>query len=142
MNKLAEAARRAGQSSRDAVQTLRQAEIARRQELQIDLEFAQAAPISPSPATRLRMVAAAIVAGLTTTIGFGMIAVGAAVEATVNSLADVRAVATVPIVGVIPRIGRAGRQRSAPAGLLRALWIGAGVIVIAGCLGIMLFSGK
>ena len=119
LNRLAKAAQRASRASRDAAQARRQAEITRRQDLQIDLEFAQAEPFSSSPAAHLRMVAAAIVAGLTTTIGFGMIAVGAAIEPTVNSLADVRAWATVPIVGVIPRSRRSGEKRLAPAGLLR-----------------------
>ncbi len=142
INKLSEAVERASQANWDAAQARRQAENIRRQDLQIELEFAQAEPSSPSQAARLRMIAAAIVAGLTTTIGLGMIVVGAAMDTTVNSLADVRALLTVPIVGVIPRSRRSVEKRLGRTGFLRAMWIGAGVIVIAGCLGIMLFSGK
>ena len=39
LNKLAEAARRAGRASQDAAQALRQAEMTRRQELQVDLRI-------------------------------------------------------------------------------------------------------
>lgn len=106
----------------------------------------QAAPASlplPLPLRqRLRLALAALAAGLTTTVGIGMIATGAAIEPTVNSLAQVSAILTVPVVGVVPATSPAKPGRSLRSNALRRLWIAAGLLAIACCAAILLWGGR
>ena len=93
-------------------------------------------------ALRLRLALAALAAGLTATVGLGMVATGAAIEPAVGSLAQVRAILTVPVLGVVSETGSTEATRSGRPNLLRLLWIAAGVIVIASCLAAVLWGGR
>jgi len=71
-----------------------------------------------------------------------MIATGATIEPTVNSLAQVNAVLTVPVIGVVPETNRLNTARSSRSTLLRMLWIATGSIVVVSCVAAMLLSGR
>jgi hypothetical protein len=110
----------------------------------MQLAVVQTAPASsPLPLEqRLRLALAALAAGLTTTVGIGMIATGAAIEPAVSSLAQLSAILTVPVVGVVPATSAAKPGRSLRSNLLRRLWIAAGLLAIAGCTAILLLGGR
>ena len=142
LKKLKEAVQQATGANDAATRTEREALQARQQEPQIDLELAQMKAAPPSLPTPLRLALAAIAAGLTTTVGLGMIATGATIEPTVNSLAQVNAVLTVPVIGVVPETNRLNTARSSRSTLLRMLWIATGSIVVVSCVAAMLLSGR
>ncbi len=148
LNKLRESAAAARRASQQAAVAERDAWKSRQREPRIELQLAvvQAAPASlplPLPLRqRLRLALAALAAGLTTTVGIGMIATGAAIEPTVNSLAQVSAILTVPVVGVVPATSPAKPGRSLRSNALRRLWIAAGLLAIACCAAILLWGGR
>ncbi len=106
LQKLKDAVAQSQQASEKAARSEQATWQARQQEPQIELELAQVPSVPPLFA-RLRLALAAVAAGLTTTVGLGMIATGAAIEPTVNSLAQVGAMLSVPILGVVPSTNRA-----------------------------------
>ena len=112
------------------------------QEPQIDLELAQIQAAVPSWPGRLRLALAALVAGLPTTVGLGMIATGAAMQPTVDSLAQLSAMLTVPVLGILPETNPARTTRLGRSKLVRTLWIVIGLLVTTSCLAAMLLTGK
>jgi hypothetical protein len=135
--KLRDAVARSQQASEKAARAEQRAWQARQQEPQIELQLAQA-PCAPPLYWRLRLALASLAAGMTTTVGLGMIATGAAIEPTVNSLAQLGAVLSVPVLGVVPATDRIKSARAGRSGLLRMLWIGMGLVVIVSCAAAML----
>jgi hypothetical protein len=113
------------------------------QEPRVEVQLAVAQAVPPPPlALRLRLALAALAAGLTATIGLGMVAAGAAIEPAVRSVAQLRAILSVPVLGVVSETGSTQAARPVRPNLSRLLWIAAGAIVIAACLAAVVLSGK
>ncbi|MGO8690851.1 MAG: hypothetical protein ACLQLG_14610 [Thermoguttaceae bacterium] len=143
LEKLKEVLAAARGASQQAERQQRQARLACQEEPRIELQFAvPQVALPPSMALRLRLALAALAAGLTATVGLGMVATGAAIEPAVRTVAQLRAILTVPVLGVVPETGSTKAARSGRPNLLRLLWIAAGVIVVASCLAAVVLSGK
>jgi hypothetical protein len=109
----------------------------------VDVQWAVAleAP-PPSTALRLRLALAALAAGLTATVGLGMVATGAAIEPALRSAAQIQTILALPVLGIVPETDPARAARSRRPNLLRLLWIVTGLIVIASCVAAVLLRGK
>ena len=140
--KLKDEVARANRASEEAAQVERQAWAMRQQEPQVDLKLASVPNTLPPTQAPWRVALAALAAGLSATVGLGMIATGAAIEPTVSSPAQVTKVLTVPILGVVPETNRINPARAARTRLLRAAWIATGLIVIFSCAAAMLLGGR
>ena len=85
--------------------------------------------LSPRPSRRRRWpcgygwLLAALAAGVTATVGLGMVVTGAAIEPAVGSLAQIRAILAVPVLGVVAETGSTKAARAGRPNLLRLLWI-------------------
>ncbi len=153
LERLKAAVAAARQSGQQAADVEREAWQARQREPEITLQLAVAQPTSSSRPSarsssplplplRLRLALASMIAGLTTTIGLGMVATGAAMEPAVRSAAQLRALLAVPVVGVVPDTNPTKAARSKRSNLLRTLWIAVGLIVVASCVAAVLLSGR
>ena len=102
-------------------------------ELRVDLLAAEALPPPPTPPrVTPAIVGKALVAATTSIIGLGMISVGAALEPVVASIAELKALLPVPIVGTLPAMtpGRRGGTSPLRRRLARWGWTTAGLAVL------------
>ena len=91
LEKLKEVLAAARGASQQAERQQRQARLACQEEPRIELQFAvPQVALPPSMALRLRLALAALAAGLTATVGLGMVATGAAIEPAVRTVAQLR----------------------------------------------------
>ncbi len=107
---------------RQAQAAERAALTARGEELQVDL-FAAEPPPAPRRAT-VAMLGKALVTATTSIVGLGMISVGASMEPALSTLAELQAVVTAPIVGVIPATHPSRRRASSARRQRLARWGG------------------
>ncbi len=109
----------------------------------VDVQWAVAleAP-PPSTALRLRLALAALAAGLTATVGLGMVVTGAAIEPALRSATQIQTILALPVLGIVPETDPARAARSRRPNLLRLLWIVTGLIVIASCVAAVLLRGR
>jgi hypothetical protein len=126
---------RAEEAQEAAQQAERQAMAACQQPLRLEIDLAN--PIEPAmPLPGLRVVLAAMTSALTVLGGLMMVVAGVVMEPRLGTVEEVEAMLPVPVVGTLPAGGSrlpggADRQR-----LVRAALVGAGMILIATCLGI------
>ncbi len=107
---------------RQAQAAERAALTARGEELQVDL-FSAEPPPAPRRAT-VAMLGKALVTATTSIVGLGMISVGASMEPALSTLAELQAVVTAPIVGVIPATHPSRRRASSARRQRLARWGG------------------
>jgi len=105
---------------------------ARSEELQIDILSAEPLPAPHAPPHNTTVILGkALVTAATSIVGLGMISLGASLEPTLSSIADLQALLSVPIVGVIPAThpGRRAVTSAPRRRLARWGWITAGLTV-------------
>jgi hypothetical protein len=107
----------------------RAAQTARGEELRVDLLAAE--PLPAAPRDTGSIFGRALLAATTSTFGLGMISLGAALEPPLASVAELQALLSVPIVGVIPS-ATPGRRAASPLARRLARWgaITAGLAVL------------
>lgn len=111
---------RLNQDVQQAQAAERSAFIGRNEELRVDLLAAE--PIPPPPAPRRASVAIlgkALATATTSIFGLGMIFLGASLEPTISTIAELQALLPAPIVGVVPATHPS--RRSASSALRRRL---------------------
>jgi hypothetical protein len=117
-----------------------QAQCACSQVPRVQVELAPLAA-APPPPNRLWLALAALMAGLTTATGIGMISTGAAMESPIASLAELRRTLPITIVGVLPEGDATCRPgRHSPRRLTRAVLLAAGAVLLVLCFATMLWA--
>jgi hypothetical protein len=138
---LRQAANRATEAYLQASRRERQAwqEHQRGPQLQLDLAKPTPAPPSSAP-SRTALLLAASGVGLAVAAGVGMISAGSALQPALTTAEQVRNVLPVPIVGTIPETRPVSPPRNARRRrtLFRWALILAGLVLIAGCVGLLL----
>jgi hypothetical protein len=140
---LKQAADRATEAYRQAVQLERQAWEEHQREPQIELDLAEPVRAAAAPAPhRLSLLWAALAASVAVTAGVGMISAGAAVDPALTSVEQARNVLPAPVVGTVPETDAAGRPRSARRRrpLVQMTLVIAGLALIAVCAWLLLLA--
>jgi hypothetical protein len=108
----------------------RAAQTARGEELHVDLLAAE--PLPPPPRATAANLGKALVLATTSIVGLGMISLGASLEPSLSSIAELQALLPAPIVGVIPATLPGSRRAASPMGrrLARWGWMAAGLAVL------------
>jgi hypothetical protein len=104
---------------------------ARGEELQIDLLAAEPPP--PSSARAAAIIGSSLAPAASLVVGLGMICLGVSMEPAVVSVAQLQALVSAPVVGVIPATRPRRRMKPALRRFVRWGAIIAGLVMLAGC---------
>ena len=142
---LQQAADRATKAYHQAFLLERQAWHDHQREPRIELDLAELiqAPTSPAP-PRLALLLGALAAASAVAAGVGMISAGSIMQPPLTTVEQVRSVLPVPIVGTIPETSPATQPAAAPRQrpLIRWTLIAGGLVLIAGCVGSLLWAWR